>query len=326
MFRNHYNQYNFYDILEISPGASVPVIEAAYKALVKKFHPDLNKGISDSKIKMLNLAKEVLLDEQKRREYDSANKIQFRPERNFSPGFDDINILKKTNDYLKKENEELKRRILEKSSENEDNVYVMCTHCGTKNRLPNMSFLNMQNIRCGICKTPFGTGNRDFEKEKDHKEKANNLKKTADIEWRRISNNIAKIEYSKLEALLNKYQEVQKIYPRVYGIKTKLKILKDEMMIRNSNISAMRKIIDECAEMLVNFSSKGILGFFKNEGVIVQVKEKITREAALYPKIIDEKLVYICRECGVRNAIKVEMFLNNSENVLCGSCHCNLFK
>lgn len=326
MFRNHYSQYNFYDILEISPTASVSVIEAAYKALVKKFHPDLNKGISDSKIKMLNLAKEVLLDENKRREYDSANRIQPRTERNYPPNFEDTNLLKKTNEYLRKENEELKRRLAEKASGNEDTVYVMCTHCGTKNRLPNMSFLNMQNIRCGICKTPFGTGNRDFEKEKDHKEKANNLKKSADIEWRRISSNITKAEYLKIDALLNKYHEIQKIYPRVYGIKTKLKILKDELMIRNSNIAAMRKIADDCAELLATFSSKGILGFFKNENVITQVKEKINKELLIYPKLSEEKLVYICRDCGVRNAIKIEMFLNNSENILCGSCHSNLFK
>ena len=31
-----------YDILQVSPNASKEVIEMAYKALAKKYHPDLN--------------------------------------------------------------------------------------------------------------------------------------------------------------------------------------------------------------------------------------------------------------------------------------------
>ena len=32
---------NYYEILEVSQNASPEVIEKAYKALVKKYHPDL---------------------------------------------------------------------------------------------------------------------------------------------------------------------------------------------------------------------------------------------------------------------------------------------
>lgn len=64
---------NYYEILEIKEDASVEVIKAAYKALVKKYHPDVNhinnhKGERD--INSINEAYEVLSDEEKRKEYD----------------------------------------------------------------------------------------------------------------------------------------------------------------------------------------------------------------------------------------------------------------
>ena len=59
---------NFYDILEVSPRASMDVIRAAYSTLMKNFHPD--KGGSERVAKLLNQAKEVLLDPDKRSDYD----------------------------------------------------------------------------------------------------------------------------------------------------------------------------------------------------------------------------------------------------------------
>jgi serine/threonine protein kinase len=60
---------NYYDILEISQRARPEVINAAYKALVKNYHPDATKG-DDRILKLLNEAKDTLLDTQKREEYD----------------------------------------------------------------------------------------------------------------------------------------------------------------------------------------------------------------------------------------------------------------
>lgn len=64
-----------YEILEVSEKASPEVIEKAYKVLVKKYHPDLQKE-SDKKnaevmMKKINEAYEVLQDAQKRMEYDN---------------------------------------------------------------------------------------------------------------------------------------------------------------------------------------------------------------------------------------------------------------
>ena len=35
---------NYYDILEVNKNASPEIIEKAYKTLVKKYHPDLQKN------------------------------------------------------------------------------------------------------------------------------------------------------------------------------------------------------------------------------------------------------------------------------------------
>lgn len=63
---------DFYEILGIKKSASKEEIKTAYKNLVKKYHPDVNKNVDSSIIKNLNEAKEILLDDDKRREYDST--------------------------------------------------------------------------------------------------------------------------------------------------------------------------------------------------------------------------------------------------------------
>ena len=48
-----------YDVLEVSENASQEVIQMAYKALVKKYHPDVNKGFAEkaeAKLKSINRA------------------------------------------------------------------------------------------------------------------------------------------------------------------------------------------------------------------------------------------------------------------------------
>lgn len=53
---------NYYEILEITQDASQEVIKAAYKALVKKFHPDnINRKRDENRtIEEINMAYEVL--------------------------------------------------------------------------------------------------------------------------------------------------------------------------------------------------------------------------------------------------------------------------
>ena len=67
---------NYYELLEISPSASIEVIRNAYKTLAKKYHPDTYKGdgaFAEEKMKLLNEAISVLEDEGKRKEYNTIN-------------------------------------------------------------------------------------------------------------------------------------------------------------------------------------------------------------------------------------------------------------
>ena len=78
-----------YEILEVSEKASPEVIEKAYKVLVKKYHPDLQKE-SDKKnaevmMKKINEAYEVLQDAQKRMEYDNNLEEKRKEEIDKSP-------------------------------------------------------------------------------------------------------------------------------------------------------------------------------------------------------------------------------------------------
>lgn len=60
-----------YDVLEVSPKASRETIEAAYKSLARRFHPDTNRTKqAEERMKILNNAKDILLDPVKRRAYD----------------------------------------------------------------------------------------------------------------------------------------------------------------------------------------------------------------------------------------------------------------
>lgn len=66
---------NYYEILRVYPGASNKIIKDAYRALVKKYHPDLfdsegQKQWAEEKMKGINEAYEVLMDDNKRNLYD----------------------------------------------------------------------------------------------------------------------------------------------------------------------------------------------------------------------------------------------------------------
>ena len=66
------NDYiNYYDLLGIKKDANNDEIKTAYRNLAKKWHPDLNKDPKAPEMaRKINEAKEILLDEEKRKEYD----------------------------------------------------------------------------------------------------------------------------------------------------------------------------------------------------------------------------------------------------------------
>lgn len=65
---------NYYEILEVDKNASQEVIEKAYRALAKKYHPDLQQGPKQKeyaeKMKIINQAYDVLCNDAKRQEYN----------------------------------------------------------------------------------------------------------------------------------------------------------------------------------------------------------------------------------------------------------------
>ena len=64
---------DYYEVLQVHYLAEADVIEAAYKKLAYKYHPDRNKSASAmEKMKIINVAHDILSDPLKRREYDES--------------------------------------------------------------------------------------------------------------------------------------------------------------------------------------------------------------------------------------------------------------
>jgi len=64
---------NYYKVLQIDPLAEVEVVEAAYRKLARKYHPDHNKeAIAAKRMTDLNEAYEVLSHPEKRSRYYTA--------------------------------------------------------------------------------------------------------------------------------------------------------------------------------------------------------------------------------------------------------------
>lgn len=72
-----------YAVLGVAPDSDPIVIDAAYRALMKKYHPDRFEGhaeLAERKAKQLNAAYAILRDPQGRRQHDDALKASSDPE------------------------------------------------------------------------------------------------------------------------------------------------------------------------------------------------------------------------------------------------------
>lgn len=111
---------NYYEILEVKSDTSDEVIKAAYKALIKKYHPD-NGGKNDStgeKLRLVNEAFDILSNPDKRKKYDS----QFQKE--YKKGED------KTDEHVQNTEHQMCQNHQEKQNyqkvdrtENKDNIF-----------------------------------------------------------------------------------------------------------------------------------------------------------------------------------------------------------
>lgn len=71
------NQVNFYDVLDLTPGASNQEIKAKYRELAMKWHPDKNPDCADCTKRFAEIqnAYETLGDKQRRQAYDESNGV-----------------------------------------------------------------------------------------------------------------------------------------------------------------------------------------------------------------------------------------------------------
>jgi hypothetical protein len=81
----HMDKYaDYYKILQIDPSAEPEVIEAAYKKLAQKYHPDVNASPhASNKMKEINIAHDVLSDPEQRKAYDVGRR---KEQSNVPPG------------------------------------------------------------------------------------------------------------------------------------------------------------------------------------------------------------------------------------------------
>lgn len=69
---------NYYKILQVIDFAEIEVVRAAYKAMTKLYHPDVNSNVDPSVMVKINLAYEVLGDINKKSDYDRQLKRYLR--------------------------------------------------------------------------------------------------------------------------------------------------------------------------------------------------------------------------------------------------------
>lgn len=114
---------NYYELLGVKNNASKEEIRLKYKEQIKKWHPDINKNNEAIEVsKKLNEAKSVLLDDEKRKEYDiylnniSANGYQNIKEKvyNEQRSYDEEKLYTKWEyfrDYIKYYNDSKVRKV-----------------------------------------------------------------------------------------------------------------------------------------------------------------------------------------------------------------------
>ena len=80
---------DYYEVLGLEKGADDAAIKKAYRALAKKYHPDVNPGNAEAeaKFKEINEAYDVLSDPDKRAKYDQYGHAAFDPSMGGGAGF-----------------------------------------------------------------------------------------------------------------------------------------------------------------------------------------------------------------------------------------------
>lgn len=80
----NFKNKDYYQVLGVNANAAQKEIKSAYRALARKYHPDVNPGnkLSESKFKEIGEAYAVLGDENRRKQYDILKGIKKEPSEN----------------------------------------------------------------------------------------------------------------------------------------------------------------------------------------------------------------------------------------------------
>lgn len=68
--------FDLYRELEVDPDATTATIDAAWRSLVKRYHPDANPTIGSERIRRMNVAHDWLMDPALRTRYDAARGLR----------------------------------------------------------------------------------------------------------------------------------------------------------------------------------------------------------------------------------------------------------
>ncbi|MBN2852605.1 MAG: DnaJ domain-containing protein [Clostridia bacterium] len=135
---------NFYEILQVQYDADAEVIDAAYRRLCKKYHPDLCKESQASEMIIhLNLAHETLSDPIKREAYD----IRYLSTK----------LLKKTDSRIEESKEILSSYIIHLKKEEFEKAYLLLS-AKDKRNIPENKFIEWQSEVSKV----YSIGNHDI--------------------------------------------------------------------------------------------------------------------------------------------------------------------
>jgi len=104
---------NFYNILDIPTNASKLDIKRAYHKLALMYHPDKNKTNNSDKFQQINIAYNILYDDNKREQYD---KLTIKQRMNINIIFKELleKLINRQNNYQADEFEKIKLLIFDK--------------------------------------------------------------------------------------------------------------------------------------------------------------------------------------------------------------------
>ena len=154
------DQHDPYEVLQVSKNAEQEVIEAAYKRLAQKYHPDVSKNPdATEKMQLINWAYEILGDKKKRQEYDQNSSPSNNPPPN------------KTQNRQQSPEVEIKSDVLFKQTSLGFDKSCHCWRCGydwtsrKKNTPPAVcprcksdNWNKFRRFECQKCRHTFTTG------------------------------------------------------------------------------------------------------------------------------------------------------------------------